>query len=169
MKIDIHTHTKQCKSGDAPSREILPTDFSEAVRTTDVGIIAVTNHNVFDLHQFEEILQEMNGDVQVWPGIELDVVDGGARGHLLVIASPKRLNEFSAAVNKITEDSTPDNFETTIERVLELFDALEPLYVGHYKQKKPNLTDEALDKLIAGSRHSARVIKEVANAISAGI
>jgi predicted metal-dependent phosphoesterase TrpH len=169
MKIDIHTHTKRCKSGDAPTREIVSADFCEAVRATEVGIIAVTNHNVFDLNQFEEILEEMDGDAQVWPGIELDVVDEGARGHLLVIASPEKANEFSATVDKITEDSTPDNFETTIEEVLEQFDALGPLYVGHYKQKKPNLSDEALDKLIAGTNHAARVIKEVANSISAGI
>lgn len=169
MKIDIHTHTQKCKSGDAPTREIGSTDFCEAVRATDVGIIAITNHNVFDLNQFEEVLEEMGGDAQVWPGIEVDVIDDGARGHLLVIVSPDKADEFSAAVYEITEDSTPDNFETTIEEVLEQFDALGPLYVGHYKQKKPNLSDEALDKLITGSHHPARVIKEVANSISAGI
>lgn len=169
MKIDIHTHTKQCKSGDAPSREITATKFCEAVRATDVGIIAVTNHNVFDVNQFEEILTEMDGEVQVWPGIELDVVDDGVRGHLLVIVSPDKISGFAAAVDEITKDSTPDNFETTIEQVLKQFDTLGPLYIGHYKQKKPNLSDEALDKLITGSHHSARVIKEVANSISAGI
>lgn len=169
MKIDIHTHTKKCKSGDAPSREIAATDFCEALRATEVGIIAVTNHNVFDLTQFEEILAEMAGDAQVWPGIELDVGDDGARGHLLVIASPDNADEFSAAVNEITDGSTPDKFETTIEEVLEQFDALGPLYVGNYMQKKPNLSDEALEKLINGSHHPARVLKEVANSISAGI
>lgn len=30
MKIDIHTHTKKCKSGDAPTREIASADFCEA-------------------------------------------------------------------------------------------------------------------------------------------
>lgn len=169
MKIDIHTHTKQCKAGDAPSREIGPADFCEAVRATDVGIISITNHNVFDLEQFEEIVEEMDGDIQVWPGIELDVIDDGARGHLLVIVSPDKAREFSAIVDEITDGTTPDKFQTTIEDVLEQFDVLGPLYVGHYKQKKPNLSDEALDKLVEGSANSARVIKEVANSISAGI
>ncbi len=169
MKIDIHSHTKQCKSGDAPSREIAAKDFCEALRATEVGIIAVTNHNVFDLTQFEEILEEMDGDTQVWPGIELDVAYEGARGHLLVIVSPDKADEFSAAVDDITDGSTPDKFETTIEEVLERFDTLGPLYVGHYKQKKPNLSDEAIEKLITGSARPARVIKEVANSISAGI
>jgi len=169
MKIDIHTHTKQCKSGDAPSREIAATDFCEAVRATEVGIIAITNHNVFDLDQFEEILEEMDGDAQVWPGIELDVVDDGARGHLLVIVSPDKASEFSSVVDEISDGATPDKFEITIEEVLEQFDELGPLYVAHYKQKKPNLSDEALEKLIAGSTNPGRVIKEVANSISAGI
>jgi len=115
MKIDIHTHTKQCKSGDAPSREIAATDFCEAVRATDVGIIAITNHNIFDLDQFEEILEEIDGDSQVWPGIELDVIDDGVRGHLLVIVSPDKAGEFSDLVDEITHGATPDKFETTIE------------------------------------------------------
>ena len=49
MKIDIHAHTKKSKSGDAPTREITPKDFCETIQSTDVGIIAITNHNVFDL------------------------------------------------------------------------------------------------------------------------
>lgn len=169
MKIDIHTHTKRCKSGDAPSREIAATGFCEAVRATEVGIIAITNHNVFDLDQFEEILEEMDGDAQVWAGIELDVVDDGARGHLLVIVSPEKAREFSGVVDEITDGATPDKFETTIEEVLEQFDDLGPLYVAHYKQKKPNLSEEALEKLISRSKNPSRVIKEVANSISAGI
>lgn len=169
MKIDIHTHTKRCKSGDAPSREIAATDFCETVRSTEVGIIAITNHNLFDLDQFEEILEEMDGDAQVWPGIELDIIDDGARGHLLVIVSPDKAGEFSDLVDEITYDTTPDKFETSIEEVMEQFDALGPLYVAHYERKKPNLSDEALEKLIAGSENPSRVIKEVANSISAGI
>ncbi|MGZ0708069.1 hypothetical protein ACWPKO_06995 [Coraliomargarita sp. W4R53] len=169
MKIDIHTHTKQCKTGDAPSREIAATDFCQAVRATEVGIIAITNHNVFDLDQFTEILEEIDGDAQVWPGIELDVIDDGVRGHLLVIVSPDKTGEFSSVVDEITDGVTPDKFETTIEEVLDQFDQLGPLYVAHYKQKKPNLSDEALEKLIGGSMNPGRVIKEVANSISAGI
>ena len=52
MKIDIHTHTKKCKSGDAPTREISPENFCEAILSTEVRIIAITNHNVFDLDQY---------------------------------------------------------------------------------------------------------------------
>lgn len=169
MKIDIHTHTKKCKSGDAPSREITPEDFCETLRSTDVGIVAITNHNVFDLEQFTEIVTLITGDVKVWPGVELDVIEEGARGHLLVIVSPAKASEFAMAISQITANSTPDNFTSTIHQIIDELDSLGPIYVAHYKQKKPNLSDEAIEQLIAATANPARVLKEVANSISAGI
>jgi ABC-type cobalamin/Fe3+-siderophores transport system ATPase subunit len=169
MKIDIHTHTKRCKSGDAPTRQISPEDFCETILSTEVRIIAITNHNVFDLDQFEKIEAGLGKDAQVWPGIELDVFDGGSRGHLLVIVSPRSAKTFSAAVLELTKNSSPDTFTATIEEVLKAFDALNPLYVAHYKQKKPNLTDEVLEILEKKTKNPGCVIKEVTNSISAGI
>jgi len=170
VKIDIHTHTRQCKTGDAPTREISPVEFCEKVQSTEVGIIAVTNHNVFDLDQYNRIVDEMDGKCQVWPGIELDVEDEeGNRGHLLVIVSPSMANELSTAVNNICDSSTPDTFITTIQSVLLEFEKLKPLYVAHYKQKKPSITENALEKLISGANNPSRVVKEVTNSIAAGI
>lgn len=169
MKIDIHTHTKKCKSGDAPTREIAPADFCEKIQSTEVGIVAITNHNVFDLNQFTEIKEKMGDDIQVWPGIELDIQENGLPGHLIVIVSPSMAEAFSKIVNYITKDSTPDNFSSTIDQVLKEFDDFKPLYIAHHRQKMPNLIDEALDKLVLGTANSGRVIKEVANSISAGI
>lgn len=169
MKIDIHTHTKKCKAGDAPTREIAPADFCETVQSTEVGIVAVTNHNVFNLDQFTEIVDIMDGNIQVWPGVELDVQDDGVRGHLIVIVSPQLAEAFSERVDEITKNSSPDSFRITVEQVLEIFDEFKPLYVTHYKQKTPNISDEALEKLISGTENPGRVIKEVSNSISAGI
>ncbi|WP_197463705.1 hypothetical protein [Desulfuromonas sp. DDH964] len=121
------------------------------------------------MDQFEEILEIIEDNAQVWPGVELDVDENGMRGHLIVIVSPKMAKAFSGIVDDITKDSTPDSFITTIEQVLEKFDVLKPLYVTHYKQKTPNLSDEALEKLISGTANPGRVIKEVTNSISAGI
>ena len=153
MKIDLHTHTKKCKSGDAPTREIAPSEFCEILTSTDVGIIAITNHNVFDLTQFKEIEDGLGEGVQVWPGIELDVVEQGARGHLLVIVSPTRAAEFSELVDQLTSNSTPDEFTTSISAIIQSFDSLEPLYVAHYQQKKPNVSEVALEALTAGTAY----------------
>ncbi len=169
MKIDIHTHTKKCKSGDAPTREISPEDFCETVLSTEVRIIAVTNHNLFDLEQYNEIEARLGEDAQVWPGIELDILEGTSRGHLLVVVSPKLAREFSEAVKEATKDSSPDSFVATIDEVLKTFDAFNPLYVAHYKHKRPNLSDDALEKLETTTGNPGCVIKEVTNSISAGI
>lgn len=168
MKIDIHTHTKKCKSGDAPTREISPEVFCETILSTEVRIIAITNHNVFDLNQFEAVETRLGKDAQVWPGIEFDILEGEARGHLLVIVSPKSARDFSAAVEELTKGSTPDNFTARIDGVLEAFDAFNPLYVAHYK-KKPNLSDAVLGTLETKTKRPWCVIKEVTNSISAGI
>jgi predicted ATPase len=169
MKIDIHTHTKKSKSGDAHTREISPEDFCEAILSTEVRIIAITNHNVFDLNQYMAIKSRLVEEAQVWPGIELDILDEDSKGHLLVIVSPTQAKDFSEAVDEFTKNSSPDSFTATIDKVLEKFDSLKPVYVAHYKQKKPNLSDEALDKLLAGTKNPGCVIKEVTNSISAGI
>lgn len=169
MKIDIHSHTRKCKVGDAPTREIAPESFCETLMSTEVGIIAITNHNFFDLEQFNEINAKIPEDAQVWPGIELDVLEDGARGHLLVVVSPTEAEEFSKVVNELTNSFSPDNFTTNIDQILKCFDIFKPLYVAHYNQKSPNLSDEALEKLMAGTANPGRVIKEVTNSISAGI
>lgn len=169
MKIDIHTHTKKSKSGDAPTREISPESFCEAMLSTEVRIVAITNHNIFDLCQYTEIASRLGREAQVWPGIELDVAEGLSRAHLLVIVSPTLAGEFSKAVDEFTKGSSPDNFTAMIDQVLERFDLFRPLYVAHYKQKKPNLSDDALEKLMARTKNPGCVIKEVTNSISAGI
>ena len=169
MKIDIHTHTKKCKSGDAPTRDISPERFCEAVLSTTVRIIAITNHNVFDLGQYSEIEARLGKEAQVWPGIELDIFENGARGHLLVIVSPTVAKAFFAAANEFTKGHSPDSFTTTVDQVLKKFDSFKPLYVAHYKLKRPSLSDASIDKLIAGTKNPACVIKEVTNSISAGI
>lgn len=168
MKIDIHTHTKKCKSGDASTREVSPERFCEAVLATAVRIIAITNHNVFDLAQYESIKALIGNGVQVWPGIEFDILDNGSRGHLLVIVSPAVAKNFAEIAAHFTAGSTPDNFTTTVDKVLEKFESLKPLYVAHHT-KQPKLSEESLKKLVEGTKSRPCIIKEVTNSISAGI
>lgn len=169
MKIDIHTHTLKCKTGDAAGRQITAAGFCEAVQATDVGIVAITNHNVFDLGQYNDIVAGIGEGRQVWPGVELDVLAEGVRGHLIVIVSPTKAVAFAENVADLTRGVSPDDFETTVEKILRAFDDMGPLYVAHYKQKQPSLPEKALDDLLAGTAYQERVLKEVTNAISAGI
>lgn len=169
MKIDIHVHTKKVKQGDPPSREITPERFAEIVLSTDVKILAITNHNVFDLHQYDQILEQVAGAIQVWPGIELDVVEDERRSHLIVIVSPKQKTAFSEAVKKVTTGYNLDEFEISLEDTVALFDELDPIYVAHYLGKKPDMAESVVDRLSALTTNANRIIKEAANSISAGI
>jgi len=169
MKIDVHVHTKKCKQGDATTREITPSRFRDILLATDVKVLAITNHNVFDINQYNEICSEVENEMQVWPGVELDIMEGENRGHLLVIVSPNKAKEFSKVIELITMGMTPDTFNISIDSTLQNFDSLEPLYIAHYQQKKPDITEEDLNKLISATANKSRVLKEVTNSISAVI
>ena len=45
MKIDVHVHTKKTKKGDATTREVDARRFHEIISSTDVKIVAITNHS----------------------------------------------------------------------------------------------------------------------------
>jgi hypothetical protein len=168
MKIDLHAHTKKTKQGEADTRNIDARSFSDIVTSTDVGIIAITNHNLFDSEQYESFLKSVGSRIQIWPGVELDVLCGDKKGHLLVIISPQKVGEFSKLINSLTMSCNPNQYVISIEDVVKHFDNLNPLYIAHY-QKNPDLDDDCINKLISTTKHTSRVIKEVTNSISAGI
>ncbi|MFY0624862.1 MAG: hypothetical protein JXR07_01125 [Reichenbachiella sp.] len=169
MKIDIHTHTKKCKGGDSEYRNISAEKFDEIIRLTDVKILSITNHNHFDLSQFEEINKKVNDVCQIWPGIELDIIENNRRAHLIVISNPKNVVAFNDTVQQLLQDKTADNFTISIEETVSAFNQLDSIYIAHYFGKKPNLIDEDLEKLIGLVQNKNRVLKEASNSISAGI
>jgi hypothetical protein len=169
MKIDIHTHTKKTKQGDSENRNVTAEVFSEIIAETDVGIVAITNHNHFDINQYQEFVKKADGSCQIWPGIELDIVEDGRRGHLLVIVNPKNVSTFANKVTSLLEGTTEDDFCISICETITHFDGFDAIYIPHYYSKKPNLIDEDIQKLVDGVINTNRVIKEATNSISAGI
>ncbi|WP_447017451.1 hypothetical protein [Shewanella algae] len=169
MKIDIHVHTRKTKQGDALTRDISPEKFSQIVQSTDVKILAITNHNAFDLEQFNEMEARLEGAAQIWPGIELDVIDNEKRSHLIVIVSPVNREKFSEVVSQVTNGKSADDFTISIEDTVEYFKEFEPLYVAHYLGKKPDMSEASITKLLSMGVNPKRVIKEATNSISAGI
>lgn len=169
MRIDIHVHTKKVKSGDAPTRNIEVGRFVDVIKGTDVRILAITNHNHFDLKQYEEFRNGIGESCQIWPGIELDVQENGKRAHLIVICNPKFYKQFNGKVDEILKDKNPDTFTITLKETVDKFDNLDCLYVAHYFVKKPNLGDEELQVLHNLVKNPKRILKEATNAISAGI
>lgn len=169
MKIDIHTHTKKTKTGDSENRNISAERFDEIIRATDVKILAITNHNFFDFEQYNNINNKVNDICQIWPGIELDILEDNRRVHLLVIVSPNKVSLFNEIVEQLLADKTPDSFTITIEETVKYFDKFDPIYVAHYHAKKPNLLDKDVEKLLSLVENKRKVIKEASNSISAGI
>lgn len=169
MKIDIHTHTKKIKTGDAETRNIEPDKFSEVIRNTDVKILAITNHNLFDKTQYLEIDNLVKDVCQIWPGIELDIMENGKRAHLLVICNPKNVDKFDSNCKEILGDTNPNAFSTSIEEVVRKFDETDCIYIAHYYTKTPEFSDEGialLSSLVGNPKH---IIKEATNSLSVGM
>ncbi|MEL4253115.1 hypothetical protein AAEH72_19080 [Shewanella xiamenensis] len=169
MKIDIHVHTKKTKRGDANTRNVSPEDFTSIVQSTDVKILAITNHNEFDFHQYENILICAKDEFQVWPGVELDIIENGKRSHLLVIVSPSNAIDFYNTIRSLRGDLTADEFTISIEDVYISFKKLDPIYIAHYLAKKPAMDETTIQKMVSLGINEKRIIKEATNSISAGI
>ena len=122
MKIDIHVHTRKIKTGDAPTRNIEVERFVDMIKNTNDKILAITNHNHFDLKQFEEFRDGVSNHCQIWPGIELDVLENGKKSHLIVICNPKNYKKFSVVVNEILKDNNPDTFTISLKDIVDKFD-----------------------------------------------
>lgn len=169
MKLDIHVHTKKIKSGDAPTRHIEKERFIDILKDTDVKILAITNHNHFDSEQYEEFRDGVSSTCQIWPGIELDILENGKRAHLIVICNPKKYIEFNSSVNEILVGQGADSFTISLKETVDKFDSLDCIYIAHYFVKKPNLGDEELQILTNLVSNPKRILKEATNSISAGI
>lgn len=169
MRIDIHTHTKKVKQGDSEHRNINVEKFTAIIKETDVKILAITNHNHFDLEQYTQFKTSVDGICQVWAGIEFDILEEERRAHLITIVNPKNAQAFSEKVNQVIGATSADTFTISIEDVVSNFDSLDAIFIAHYHSKKPNLTDKDLDKLESLVFNPKRVLKEASNSISAGI
>lgn len=169
MKIDIHVHTKKTKTGDSEHRNVDEEKFGEIIRTTDVKILAITNHNHFDLAQYDRFRECVDGVCQIWPGIELDILENGNKAHLIVIVNPKNSIKFADIVSDLLKNKTADNFSITILETIAKFDELDSIYIPHYYVKKPNLSDTDVELLTDFVSNNKRVLKEATNSLSAGI
>lgn len=169
MKIDIHTHTKKIKQGDSENRNIDISRFSEIIKESDVKILAITNHNHFDLEQYLLFKESVNDVCQVWPGVELDIKEEDRRSHLIVIVNPKHAESFEKKLNEIIKTTPPDSFSINLNSLVVNFSNFDPIYIVHYHSKKPNFDEKDIEKLQSLISRPRRVLKEASNSVSAGI
>ncbi len=164
MKIDLHCHTKAIKKGDGAGRNVTPELFKTKIENADVKIVAITNHNAFDLQQYKTLSEIVKGNCLVWPGVEIDVLEPGSRRwHLIVVANPKEAERFAESVEALFKEDNLDECTHTLDEIYGAFRSHDAIYIAHFHQKRPVVPDEdgiKLDRLI-GEPH--RVFKETAN------
>jgi hypothetical protein len=154
-KIDLHIHTVQSISDRNFTFHI--ESLKEYVNKLEIDCIAITNHNLFDKAQFEQISQELN--IKVFPGIEIDLESG----HILLISENENLDDFAQKCQQIQELIQTKDDSISYEQLLEIFPDLKNyLLIPHY-DKNPNIKPETIKKLgdniFAGEVTSLRKFK----------
>lgn len=138
-KIDLHIHTIQTSSDSYFEFDI--EKLKEYIEIRNIDGIAITNHNHFDLHQFELI--QSNLDICVLPGIEIDL-EGG---HVLLISNTDELSDFTAKCLSISAKIRSGNTYLKIADLNQIFtDLSKYILIPHY-EKKPNLKHEFISAL----------------------
>jgi hypothetical protein len=135
-KIDLHVHTKSTAS-DRPFVFSLDR-LKDYIRVREVHCIAVTNHNEFDLVQFEAIRKVI--DITVLPGIEIDL-EGG---QLLLIGDGSALKDFDSRCKTIAKRAPNKGNSISVGDLKETFgDLSKYILIPHY-DKKPEIKQETL-------------------------
>lgn len=148
MRIDLHCHTIKTKQGDAESRNVTVEKFVETLSKHEVQIAAITNHNKFDLSQYEEFKSSaFEKDIDVWPGIELDVKVNSEDGHMIIICNPNDYVKFSEIINLLINNVNPDDFIIDISELVEKIKELDIMIIAHYKLKDHGFSEKAIDQI----------------------
>lgn len=168
MKIDLHCHTRKIKDGDPIQREISAEAFNQKIINNDVKIVAITNHNYFDLKQYKEILDFAQDNYIVWPGIEIDIIDEGSKGHVIVISNPKEIEKFQSIINNLIYEKNLNEFSINITELYNKFKGLDVFYAFHYN-KNPQLDIEIIKKFENMMEEKHRVFYEATNYRKMGI
>lgn len=148
MKIDLHCHTIEAKSGDG-GRGIDPASLAETLANNQVSIAAITNHNLFDLQKYKQsVTAASSKGIDIWPGIELDIRGKtGAVGHVIVIADPAHADRFSDVCDALIGGILPDDFVLEWEKLAPSLvgQGFDFIVMSHYRPYKAKaFKDKAL-------------------------
>jgi hypothetical protein len=139
QKIDLHIHTVPTIS-DAHFIYSL-SKLSEYVNSAELDAIAITNHDMFDLGQFNEIAEEL--DCVVLPGIEINL----DKGHVLVISENENLDEFQLKTQAVSEKITAVGDSISVDELVRIFGDLNNyLLIPHY-EKRPAISGDTLAQI----------------------
>ncbi|MDD3179243.1 MAG: AAA family ATPase [Opitutaceae bacterium] len=107
LRADFHLHTKADKeftfAGDA---NFFVSDYVARLKTEEIGVAAITNHNKFDADEYREI-RRMAGreSIFVLPGVELSVAEGANGIHCLLVFDPATWLDGSDYINRFLDQA----------------------------------------------------------------
>ena len=138
-KIDLHIHTKKSISDADFNFDI--NNLQRYVAEMQLDCIAITNHNLFDLDQFNEINSTLS--IEVLPGIEIDL-EGG---HLLLISDSDELLDFTNKCKLVTDCIETKEDEITVDKLKEIFPRLDKYLLIPHHDKRPILLNEVIKRI----------------------
>lgn len=133
MKIDLHMHTKKTKEGDSKFRNVSVDKFIE--KTKEISIMGITNHNHFDLSQYNEIKEQLKSDQLLWPGVELDISYNDDNTHLILICDDKKVEQFNTFISELittSEDDFSIDMKILLDKIISKFDNSQIIFFVHY-------------------------------------
>lgn len=160
-KIDLHIHTNAAVGQDAHFVFDI-TMFQKYVDDLSIDIVAITNHNLFDLQQFHDIDENLK-NVTIFPGIEIDLDSG----HLLLICENHNLEDFNQKCGLINS-TVQSKGKVSLQELQTIFvDLSKYLLIPHY-DKKPKISQSIIDALgsnvfageVSSPKKFNRLIKE---------
>lgn len=168
MKIDLHCHTKSTKQGDGDGRNVSLELFKEKISNADVKIIAITNHNLFDLEQYNVFSNAVSDYCQVWPGIEIDVDGKNNKYHLIIIANPDNVELFSKKVEQLFHGKDIETCKIKLQDIYSQLNECDIIYIPHL-HKKPGISPEDQEELMELVQDQTRIFGETADNRTLGV
>ena len=142
------------KRGEGPGRNVTPNVFREKIEAAGVEIVAITNHNAFDIEQFMTLRDAVHGIADVWPGVELDVTGRTSKWHTVVVVDPNSARELDGIVAELASGGNPNDCSWSFQEVWAAFKSIDALMISHCHDKAPAIPFEEISAIreIAGSR-----------------
>lgn len=141
-RVDLHIHTV------ATDWDLdFDFDFNQLERHIlewELDAVAITNHNAFELTQYQKIAERLDGKCVVLPGVEASALGT----HLLLICSPDMANQLPGMCSALRGYLSDVNDSATLDELTAAFPTLDDFIVIPHYDKKPAISDESF-KLIA--------------------
>ena len=131
------------KRGEGPGRNVTPNVFREKIEAAGVEIVAITNHNAFDIEQFMTLRDAVHGIADVWPGVELDVTGRTSKWHTVVVVDPNSARELDGIVAELASGGNPNDCSWSFQEVWAAFKSIDALMISHCHDKAPAIPFES--------------------------